>query len=191
MGVPLMGLRGPKPKPPVPCSEEGCGETSHARGLCNTHYTRVRSRERAAERRAGKPVVPPKMCGVDGCEKLADARGLCLNHYKKMRRGTLGADLKPKEAPKVPRRKTEPKPKPVLPPLRPLPPYVRPLTPPDPPTGPWVEWPKEDTWQARHDAVVRAMEACAGSAVAAARMLRVDRDTLSFYLYDDDQEEKG
>src|SRR4051794_25277520 len=53
------------------CSQEGCERPVDCRGLCQTHYTRLRFASR--------------ICTVDGCERTQKAKGLCGWHYKERR----------------------------------------------------------------------------------------------------------
>lgn len=71
---------------PKLCSAENCGKKHYARGLCQTHYSRLYA--------AGMP-LPPKThlrgtCSVPGCGKPHLARGLCSAHVTRLRRhGTI------------------------------------------------------------------------------------------------------
>lgn len=49
-------------------SEESCSKSVFARGLCSTHYFRLR-----------RKTAPP--CTHEGCQTPSYARGLCSRHY--------------------------------------------------------------------------------------------------------------
>lgn len=66
------------------CSEDGCGKPLKSRGLCDTHYARLR--------RAGLPDRPARVCSVEGCKRKHDTGGYCYTHYVRARTtGTPGA----------------------------------------------------------------------------------------------------
>lgn len=78
------------------CAIEGCpkpaGVPGTAKGLCSTHYNRLR--------RTGDPLTtitetkpkPPPTCSVDGCEKPRWARGWCGTHYRRWQvNGDIGS----------------------------------------------------------------------------------------------------
>lgn len=56
------------------CVVQGCGKQSHARGMCNTHYTQERVRTAAP-------------CRIEGCGGRVRTLGLCDAHYSLHRRG--------------------------------------------------------------------------------------------------------
>lgn len=66
------------------CSVVGCEVKSHARGMCNPHYLKVR--------RHGDPHYKHEMknkgkaCSVEGCDKQPVAHKLCAAHYARLRR---------------------------------------------------------------------------------------------------------
>ncbi|MDP4501044.1 endonuclease domain-containing protein [Nonomuraea turcica] len=66
------------------CSEEDCTKPLKARGLCDTHYARLR--------RAGLPERPIRVCGVDGCGRKHNTAGYCYTHYVRLKNtGTVGS----------------------------------------------------------------------------------------------------
>lgn len=78
------------------CSVEGCKARPIAglrRGLCSTHYRRLRSRGdvgSAELERGGRFGIQP--CSVPGCERLYYAKDLCALHYNRLQRtGAVGA----------------------------------------------------------------------------------------------------
>lgn len=52
------------------CKIDGCGKQTHAKGFCNTHYTKHR-------------ILNSKGCKVTGCKSPARSLGMCNKHYKK------------------------------------------------------------------------------------------------------------
>jgi len=75
------------------CGYEGCSRTDIlAKGLCKTHYHRVREQTL----RASKPprvLAKDQPCAFEGCEKLVGnggARGYCSTHARAFYKGTLG-----------------------------------------------------------------------------------------------------
>ena len=70
------------------CSVEGCERGGYiTRGLCKTHYARLR--------RTGNPgcaelqhvvSVSGKVCSVASCDSPVDCKGLCRAHYKRLRK---------------------------------------------------------------------------------------------------------
>jgi hypothetical protein len=82
----------PPPFNPKACSVEGCERASTRKGLCDTHYRRLK-RHGAT----GGPIVLrpplPDLCAIEGCGKKPDSRldgvAYCKTHYFRMRkRGT-------------------------------------------------------------------------------------------------------
>lgn len=60
------------------CTIEGCRELRHGRGLCNTHYRRLR--------RTGTTDAPSRaVCSIDGCVGGVADRGLCRDHIEARR----------------------------------------------------------------------------------------------------------
>lgn len=57
------------------CSEEGCSNKAHARGLCGKHYQEDRCRRNGA-----------RQCRRKSCTLLAVLDGLCRPHYMRRRR---------------------------------------------------------------------------------------------------------
>ena len=68
------------------CSVDGCGKAAESRGMCDTHYQRIR--RHGTLEVAPRPEAPN--CKVDGCSKVALARGLCSAHYHRQRRSRTG-----------------------------------------------------------------------------------------------------
>ena len=58
------------------CSEPDCTNSVGARGLCWTHYKRLRREGRLAPMR-----VKGRTCTVDGCNEPHEALGYCNRHY--------------------------------------------------------------------------------------------------------------
>lgn len=57
------------------CEVDQCLKPARARGMCNSHYERVR---------LGKSLHPEAkpVCVVDGCETVPEARERCSRHYR-------------------------------------------------------------------------------------------------------------
>ena len=75
----------PRRLPPRLCGVDGCGSPHLARGLCQAHYSRLRTRGRLS------PDVPVARtaslaCAADGCRLSVAARGWCPRHYAQWRR---------------------------------------------------------------------------------------------------------
>ncbi len=77
------------------CSASGCQRASHARGLCQKHYDRSRSRETkpsatsapaASRAGGGSEDAAAISCSVPGCTAPHHARGYCKSHYSRVRR---------------------------------------------------------------------------------------------------------
>lgn len=81
------------------CSIDGCGRPHNAKGLCQTHGTRLRV---SGSVRAGEPVMPRRTtCEVPGCDRKHACCGYCNMHYLRFRTtGTV--DLLPPEWPSGP-----------------------------------------------------------------------------------------
>lgn len=62
------------------CEVVECSKPRKSRGLCNTHYERLR--RTGSVELAVKPIV----CTIEDCDKPVAARGMCLMHYKRVRR---------------------------------------------------------------------------------------------------------
>ena len=61
------------------CYAEGCGNLIHARGLCCTHYMRMRAKgtiQRMTQSREG-------VCKEPDCDKPIRAKGWCATHYQR------------------------------------------------------------------------------------------------------------
>lgn len=61
----------------APCTVEGCGEISNAKGMCGVHYSRWREH--------GDPNWEPiqrEICTIDGCGRPHAARGWCYRHWE-------------------------------------------------------------------------------------------------------------
>ncbi len=94
------------------CSEDGCSNKVHARGMCPKHYQNDRARRKNApkcrreecsylavfdglcrrhyfqRRRADKlqELRATERCSVEECERPYDAKGLCALHYQRLSR---------------------------------------------------------------------------------------------------------
>jgi len=77
------------------CSAPGCGQPTHARGLCQKHYDQSRARETrpraapasGAPKAAGRPrQVAETTCSFPGCTAAHHAKGYCKSHYSRARR---------------------------------------------------------------------------------------------------------
>lgn len=73
------------------CSVSWCDKKVAARGLCNSHYRRMR---KGADLEApwgptAKRTTPRlvRFCAVDWCDRLLYAKGLCKEHYRRKREG--------------------------------------------------------------------------------------------------------
>lgn len=62
------------------CSVEGCEKASWARGLCSTHYSRVR-RNGTLEK-----IRKRGICSIDDCKKPHYGHGYCNMHYARWRK---------------------------------------------------------------------------------------------------------
>jgi len=80
---------GRRPKPPKPCSIEGCEGPCHARGWCMTHYQRWLRTGDTRDSRAGR-----SLCGLPGCGRQHYGRGWCKRHHRRweVSGDPLGAD---------------------------------------------------------------------------------------------------
>ena len=58
------------------CSVSGCIRKVEAKGLCNSHYSVKRGKEREKENK-----VNGLICKVKGCNRGVRSSGLCNNHY--------------------------------------------------------------------------------------------------------------
>src|SRR5260221_9396245 len=69
------------------CKADGCGRATVARGLCTTHYARLR-RSGKMEARSWQPRA---QCTVEGCDRQSESGGYCGMHRWRMRtRGEPG-----------------------------------------------------------------------------------------------------
>lgn len=84
----------------LPCVIEGCEQFRHAKGLCGTHYERMRKWGDPSVRKKGAPQgrVAVVRCGITWCHREMSKRGLCHTHYhnwkKRDNKGTGNAYLK-------------------------------------------------------------------------------------------------
>lgn len=76
------------------CAVDGCERTDiAAKGLCWTHYQRMRLTGSFFSQRADDPLCK-RVCAVEGCERRANgARGWCRSHYWRWRK--YGDPLEP------------------------------------------------------------------------------------------------
>lgn len=69
------------------CSVDTCERPAVTRGLCVSHYSRLR---KTGDIRPDVPVGSPQKiwatCQVDGCEKKTYAKGMCQMHYARLKR---------------------------------------------------------------------------------------------------------
>lgn len=68
---------------PLTCTIENCDKQTIAKGLCWTHYQRMRRYGRL-----GLKLRPsyPEFCQAPDCDKKAHCRGLCVAHYQRLAR---------------------------------------------------------------------------------------------------------
>lgn len=81
VNVPERTWKNPRvhvPKPKVPCSELGCDQPSHARGLCTRHYKRTLKYGSADGRAEPRPL---RLCSLGDCGGRYYAKGYCVKHY--------------------------------------------------------------------------------------------------------------
>jgi hypothetical protein len=80
------------------CSVEGCGRRIFRRGLCSSHYERLR---KTGDVQADKPLrefQASDMCAVEGCSVAPVAKGLCGRHYSQARSDAPKVDPGPSKA---------------------------------------------------------------------------------------------
>lgn len=69
------------------CSVNECDQPRHARGVCTTHYARLRRHgtcDPPANLTRGRHGNPPRQpCRIDGCRSMARAQLLCGKHYQR------------------------------------------------------------------------------------------------------------
>jgi hypothetical protein len=71
------------------CSVEGCGRSHQARGLCSTHYRKLK--------RSGALSGLDRTCSVEACGGIVYARGMCNMHWSRLRRtGSAGGSARRK-----------------------------------------------------------------------------------------------
>ena len=60
------------------CSVDGCINTSHCKGYCSMHYSRIS--------RHGDVHYHPrnKKCSISGCDRPHKAKGFCKMHHKRV-----------------------------------------------------------------------------------------------------------
>lgn len=68
------------------CSVSGCIRKHLAKGLCGTHYRRLKD---SGSARASVPVRAIRLekpkCSIDGCDKSEYTAGVCTKHYQRKR----------------------------------------------------------------------------------------------------------
>jgi len=62
------------------CSVDGCGKASQTRGLCGSHYHRLK---RYGDPEGKPPIKVPLSCLVDGCDSVSRKCGYCIRHYER------------------------------------------------------------------------------------------------------------
>lgn len=75
------------------CSFLNCGNTTVARGLCNSHYKQWRKNV------AEIPPRPKRKCKVAGCENIHDSHGYCGKHSMRFKKYGTVQDPKPRIRP--------------------------------------------------------------------------------------------
>lgn len=84
--------------PPASCNVPGCGQLSQAKGLCGSHYWRLRTHgDPGGPIIRGKPTNVP--CEIQGCTRLAIGDGLCRMHYERRRKGKPIGSAEPQRRP--------------------------------------------------------------------------------------------
>lgn len=80
---------------PNNCSINGCTNPRKTRGLCNTHYQRLRrlGDAEAPLKVAGK--YHGQLCAIEACGRPAQKRGWCKLHYNRVRRTGSPVNGKP------------------------------------------------------------------------------------------------
>lgn len=70
---------------PAHCSVEGCDHPNRCRGLCDTHYSRLR---KFGDAQAHLPIAPYRVkgCNVEGCDEPHICKGYCRSHYYRWHR---------------------------------------------------------------------------------------------------------
>jgi hypothetical protein len=82
----------PQTKNDIPCKVEGCPRIGVvAKGLCATHYQRLRRTGRLDTVYRNHEQSP--WCTIDGCDRPLEAKGLCSMHYDRQRNGNT--DMRP------------------------------------------------------------------------------------------------
>lgn len=64
------------------CSVPGCDRPNCARGVCNTHYKRLRKGQDLEPPIAVNSYYTDELCMVEGCDERRRRRGWCHNHYQ-------------------------------------------------------------------------------------------------------------
>lgn len=64
------------------CAVEECGpKLIQARGLCATHYSRLRNHGDPV----WEPPLPDRPCSVEGCDSRHYCKSYCVKHYQRWR----------------------------------------------------------------------------------------------------------
>ena len=68
------------------CDVDSCERKHYAHGLCQMHYTRVRTTGSTGEAESRRE-TPVGLCrAAEGCERTIKAKGLCSMHYHRLLR---------------------------------------------------------------------------------------------------------
>lgn len=80
----------PVKRMPATCTEADCEKRHFARGLCQTHYNKLRlivenarRREVRANARAESKERKNRVCSIQGCGRDSRVGDLCMHHYHK------------------------------------------------------------------------------------------------------------
>lgn len=71
------------------CSVTACPGKHYARGLCESHYTKLRKYGdplRVRRNNNGLTQGTVRTCSVEGCDDVHQARGYCETHYRRFRK---------------------------------------------------------------------------------------------------------
>lgn len=68
------------------CNADGCSRPVRSKGLCDSHYNRLRKKLSIEFTRG---VDYPKVCSVEGCGLRHASKGYCARHYQRLKRGVM------------------------------------------------------------------------------------------------------